>query len=235
MIYSPTGMRVLLQNPKYIGLAHGLSDFCPPIVDTQTFDAVNRIVTQRGERTDQTKTDRVYLFRSLVFCAECGNRLSAHTVARKYIYYRCSKYEKLHLCVHKKRTSELILEQWLLSNLLESALTHNTKILTQNVKKHSENDESKILRKMEKLKDLYLSDLIDRTVYEQDYTQLRNTLLNIQTPEPILSPINISALTSCIESYEYLDSAHKKAFWARVIKSITIANDDTFCVDLVSP
>ena len=116
LVYGQTGIRALLDNERYIGRAHGQDDFCPPLISIEQFQLCQELLQQRAQR-NLSRSGRVYLFTGLVRCAECGNRLSAHVVAQKYIYYRCTKYEKLHLCPHKKRTSELVLERWLLENL----------------------------------------------------------------------------------------------------------------------
>lgn len=126
LVYSHTGMRVLLQNEKYIGLGHGREDWCPPILDRQLFETVSRLATQRSARVVHIdESTNVYLFRSLAFCAECGRRLAGHLVGGKYIYYRCSHFEKMHLCSHKKRTNEQTIEKWLLDNLIARAQDYN--------------------------------------------------------------------------------------------------------------
>ncbi len=176
MVYCYSGLRALLQNTRYIGLAHDMDDFCPPLIDRDVFGLVQSIIKERAQRNATKRTDWVYLFTGLVRCAECGNRLSAHTVAGKYIYYRCTRYEKLHLCTHKKRTSELVLEDWLLHNLVSQFAQYNLELEARTAQQVQKVDESKVRRKMDKLKDLYLNDLIDRDAYEKDYTTLRDEL-----------------------------------------------------------
>ncbi|MDE6260583.1 MAG: recombinase zinc beta ribbon domain-containing protein [Oscillospiraceae bacterium] len=109
LTYAQTGIRALLDNERYIDRAHGQDDFCPPLISPEQFQQVQKLLAQRAQR-NLARLDRVYLFTGLVRCAECGNSLSAHVVGQKYTYYRCTKYEQLHLCPHKKRTSELVLE-----------------------------------------------------------------------------------------------------------------------------
>lgn len=231
LIYSPTGLRVLLTNERYMGRAHGQDDFCPPLIKPERFRLCQEIIQQRAQRNAE-RSSHIYLFTGLVRCAECGNRLSAHVVGKKYIYYRCTRYEKLHLCTHKKRTSELVLESWLLENLIPNFEEYNIKLEAQK-KAMQPVDTERIKRKMEKLKDLYLSDLIDRSVYERDYCTFRDELqaaYNLQ--KPIQSPVDTEELKSLLSVYHSLSKVEQREFWRRIIGEIIITNDDRF---LVSP
>ncbi len=230
LVYSHSGVRAMLENERYIGRAHGQDDFCPTLISPDQFQQVQQLLTQRAQR-NLARSDRVYLFTGLVRCAECGGSLSAHVVAQKYTYYRCTKYEKLHLCPHKKRTSELVLEQWLLDNLISSFEAYNLSIKKGDSLAHPPIDEIKIKRKMEKLKDLYLNDLIDRDTYERDYTALRNELraANLPSARPP-QPINIPAIQTALLAYSKLSRQNKKEFWSKTISQITITNDDHFFV-----
>lgn len=234
--YCHTNIRALLSNRRYIGQAHDKSDFCPPIIDMDTFSKAGEILAIRAERVASGRTDRVYLFTGLVYCAECGNRLSAHVVKNKYIYYRCTRYEKLGLCQHKKRTSEAVLEDWLLKNLTTQFAIYNAEIDADKGKEPARIDTAKIKSKMEKLKDLYLNDLIDRDIYERDYTALRNELdsatSNSAKPR---KPVDLNAISDSLAMYQDFSRAGKKEFWSRVIGKIVITNSDEFFVYPSSP
>lgn len=230
LVYSHAGVRAMLDNERYIGRAHGQDDFCPPLIPPEQFQQVQELLSQRAQR-NLARSDRVYLFTGLVRCAECGNSLSAHVVGQKYTYYRCTKYEKLHLCPHKKRTSELVLEQWLLDNLIDSFEAYNLSIREGASLARPQVDELKIKRKMEKLKDLYLNDLIDRDAYERDYTALRDELREANAPPARPpQPVNILALQTALAAYSELSRQNKKEFWGRIVGQITITNDDHFFV-----
>lgn len=234
MIYTQSGLRLFLQNTRYIGHAHGNHNYCEPIIDLTTFNLVQQIIAARAERTNFDKT-HVYLFTGIIYCAECGNRLSAHTIRQKYIYYRCTKYEKLNLCTHKKRTSELILEDWLLQNVIMQFENYNTE-LANAAKNRPQIDEAKIKRKLDRLKELFLNDLIERDEYEQDYMALKSALIeaqeqNISSPQPI----DINAMRNALEVYSRLPRIAKKEFWTRAIKKIIITNNDEFSIIPNSP
>ena len=91
----------------------------PPIVDKDTFETVRRI---RQNRVRPTKMGDTMMFSGMVFCADCGTRM---TVLRKtsdpperYAYV-CSRYRALtHQCTtHYIRN--VVLEQIVLDNLRE--------------------------------------------------------------------------------------------------------------------
>lgn len=236
MAYSYSGLKAFLQNERYIGHAHGQDDFCPAIIDPLVFKRTQALLEERSQRNSKLKSDWVYLFTGLVFCAECGNRLSAHTVAQKYIYYRCTKYEKLHLCTHKKRTSELILEDWLLRNIVTKFSEYNLALASEAAKPIQQTDTARIKRKMEKLKDLYLNDLIDREAYERDYISLRDELRSSTTIiEARPKPVDIEAVRDTLGLYSELTKQGKKEFWARTVSKIIITNDDDFSIVPFSP
>lgn len=230
--YGQTGLAQLLRNERYIGRAHGKDDFCPAILSDDVFYKVQEILQVRAERLNLSRTDRIYLFTGIVFCAECGNRLSSHTVGRKYIYYRCTRYEKLHLCPHKKRTSELILESWLLRNLPAKLEEYNLALEAKAKADKPKIDAAKIQRKMEKLKDLYLNDLIDRDIYERDYIALKAELAKAMSyQEKPRKPVDIEKITNLLAMYPKLSRAGQKEFWGRILKRIVITQTDDFFIE----
>lgn len=238
MVYSYSGLRALLQNERYVGRAHDQDSFCPALIDPETFRQTQTIIAQRAQRNSKLKSDWVYLFTGLVYCAECGNRLSAHTVAQKYIYYRCTRYEKLHLCPHKKRTSELILEDWLVHNLISEFAAYNQELEARAAQPRKIIDTGKIKRKMDKLKDLYLNDLIDRDAYERDYTALRDELRTAEdVVEALPPPVDIDTVSNALSMYSELSKTGRKEFWAKLLVNhkIVITNDDDFSIIPISP
>ncbi len=233
ILYSITGMKNFLQHPEYIGTWHGEPGACPSIVDPGIFRRVQELLEQRAQRT--VKQAHTYLFTSLVFCAECGNRLSGHVVGGRYIYYRCTRSERFgYNCSHKHRTSELILESWLLENLIPACEAYNLS-LRANAEQQPKKDPAKIKRRMQKLKDLYLNDLIELDDYKAEYESLR-AQLEAETPSaPPPAPVDLEQIAAALPIYESLTPERKKAFWSSTIRRITITNDDKFIVEPISP
>ena len=232
--YCHTSLKSLLTNTRYIGKAHGYDDFCQPLVSASDFERVSDILKIRAQR-NSTLHNHIYLFTGIVFCSECGNRLGSHVVRDKYMYYKCTRYDKLHLCTHSHNTSELVLEKWLLDNLIPQFEAYNMELAQRAAEQPTKVDTSKIRRKMEKLKDLYLNDLIDRSDYERDYTTLKLELEQAAIPEKKMpSPVDIEMISDLLKSYETLSRQGKREFWHRIVSKIVITQNDEFFVTPVS-
>ena len=84
-------------------------------------------------------------------------------------------------------------------------------------------DEGRLRRKMEKLKDLYLNDLIERDVYERDYSALRRELEAAQAANAeTRSEVDVSKAKEMLALYSALPDDAKKAFWNRILKRIEV-------------
>ena len=165
-------------------------------------------------------------FLSRLFCAISlfFSTLDSHT------YYHCNTRATRWACSHAKRTSEVKLEKWLLTNLLSQCEEYNFQL---EAKRQSicQIDEGAIKRKMEKLRALYLGDLIELSDYEREYTALRDTLYAAREAErQIETPVDIDRLRDLLSAYSTLDRQGQKEFWTRTISKIIITNDDDFSI-----
>lgn len=238
-------MKSMLQNTWYIGEAYGIKGWCPAIVDENTFTLASSITQVRAERCDTTRSDRVYLFTGLVFCGHCGRRMATYTCRNKnkdgtikeFIYYRCTA-RNMHRCDMHKQFNQETLEKWLMEHVRLEAVRYNTELMNRGKQtKRKTVDKSKIIAKIEKLKDLYLNDLITRDIYEKDYKALSALLNTIEEKEKEASgkPIDLSVFDDFHKGYEKLDMEHRKAFWSRVVKSITVNANDEKILTLNTP
>ena len=216
----------MLKNRRYIGVADNGEQLYPPIVPPEEFALAQSIMAERSARHSGDYTQKhVYLFTGIAYCAECGRRLSgttSHVHGGEYVYYKCPGYSG-RSCVHRRRDREETLEQYMVEHLLSECINYNAAITQLNAAQRPSVDRAAIKRRMEKLKDLYLSDLIDRDIYEQDYTALRTQL---EAPEPEQKPlIDIDALRSALSVYDKLEPQEKREFWRRTVNRVSIAQD----------
>ena len=130
-------------------------------------------------------------------------------------------------CSTYKRVREENLEKWLLENILPAAKKYN---LTKKAKKNKLPDIGRIKSKMDKLKDLYLNDLIERDIYESEYTSLRDSLFAAEQQTKDTEECDIHVIKTAIEIYEDLTLEKKKEFWTRAIKKIEFKNNSDFFV-----
>ena len=226
-------MKRMLTSTWYIGEAYGIKDWCPAIIDEPTFRLANSILTTRSERNSGTRSDRVYLFTGLVTCGCCGRRMTTYSCAnknpdgsihQKFVYYRCPA-RTMHLCDMSKQFNQDKLEEWLLKNVRIEADRYNADI--EKKKKSAPKkvtDTAKIMAKIEKLKDLYLSDLLPKTIYEREYLVLSAALEEATKQQELteLKPIDTSMFDDLAATYERLTDSSKKAFWTRILHRITV-------------
>lgn len=183
----------------------------------------SRVRELRGERRPKSKCTRTYLFGGLLFCPECGHRLAGSFV-KGYFYYRCPRYYQDRACSNKTMIREEEIEGFFLSTLLSKV-----KEVNLTIKKGKPKDTAPLKRKLDKLTDLYLSDLIDREKYEREYTATKREL---EEAEAVQKPIDTAQVMSLLDAYQTLSREAKKAFWLRIIKKATVSKgkiDYTLC------
>lgn len=215
-------VRRALKNESY-------KDFLPKGL----WETAQKLLSSRSQR-NAFRTERTYLFSGLIRCGECGKIMAACRNAAKenrynYIYYRCNSpsLEK-EKCTHSKRIREDAIERYLLDNLSDLLDYYNFSV-TQQAKKRKGPDKAQIKRKMDKLKDLYLSDLIDKDTYAADYNALRSSLIEIEQEEKVV-PFDTTAVRSALTMYDELTRAGKKAFWTRILDRIEVGHNGEISV-----
>lgn len=214
-----TTLKRTLRNPIYKGEKYGIKDYCPAILTPAQHDTALEILSCRAGRHGGNPVGRIYIFRSLVKCADCGHNMIG-LVCKNFYYYRCTQHVYVGDCPNSKYIREEAIEEYLVSHILQKCAAHNVQIAKAS-KTHTKHDEIAIRRKMSKLKDLYLSDLIEKAEYEKDYLELRDALDAVEKAKlTIHTPINIEALKDSLAVYNSFDKDEKRAFWSLILKEI---------------
>ena len=77
--------------------------------------------------------------------------------------------------------------------------------------------------KLDRLKDLYISNLILKDMYEKDFAALTSLLHDAeQQVREDLKPIELGTFDGFREMYENADLEHRKAFWSRILEKIVV-------------
>lgn len=204
--------------------------FCPAIIMQEQFDRV-QLLLKRNART--TSTGRVYIFSSILICAECGHKLVGH-IARKYspCYYRCSQHFQRGRCPHKKEIREDYVETWLFDHLEEELERCQLEWEVEAARKKRaavKTDKAALKHKLGKLKELYVNDLIDIEEYKKDY-EIYTAALNQISDTSIDPPPDFAAVRRLLDNdfrtiYDTLTREEKRTLWRSVIKEIRIDND----------
>lgn len=207
-------------------------NFCPPIIDKGQFDRV-QVLLKRNSRT--LPTGRVYLFTSLIKCAECDHNMvgRSHKKCKNSYYYRCNQHFQRGRCIHKKEIQEKVIENWLFDNL-ESELNRIKLEWEVNAAKKKRSstqaDKATLKRKLSKLKELYVSELIDIEEYKKDYEIYTAALKNLSEPAAETPP-DFSAVERLLQSnfkniYGTLTREERRTLWRSVISEIRVDSEN---------
>ena len=225
--------RRMLSEPLYTGIydrgGRKNENFCPAIISREQFDKVQSLLKRNARSAPSGK---VYIFTSIVKCAECNHNLVGYQT-REYYYYRCNQHFQRGKCNHNKSVREDMIEKWLFDNL-ESEL--NRVRLEWEVKAAEKKkavlrtDKAALKRKLTKLKELYVNELIDIEEYKKDY-EIYTAALR-QLPEPAAeAPPDFEAVEKLLQSdfkniYESLTREEKRTLWRSVISEIRIDSEN---------
>nr|DAF20115.1 MAG TPA: integrase [Caudoviricetes sp.] len=240
LVRSAASLKNMLTNTKYIGEFRDNKNYCPAIIDRDLFFDVQRLLDINIK--DGKKHD--YIFGGLVVCDDCDHimsgcqqrsagRIRADDGTRtvyKYSVYRCRQGVNLHRCPNRKLVFEKTLESMLLDRVrpeLENYIAEyevaNLPALRTDAKRRS------VESKMQKLKDLYLNDLITMDEFKLDREKLLMQLekINAEDSRPIkdLSYLK-SFLKMDFESvYDSLSIPERRELWRSIVKEIRVDHD----------
>lgn len=234
LIRSQVAIKHMLRCTKYIGIHRDNPDYCPAIISRDLFDFVQRALS-RNVRSGSTKHD--YVFSGLVVCAECERVMSGYlnncTVVLKsgkkkmykYPSYRCRYGTKHVSCDNVKCVIETSLEHYLLDHVrvdLERYLTDCEQCAAPI--RRAGNQKSNLEKKIEKLKTLYLNDLITLDEYKADRARYLEEIDKL-SEEP--APKDLSGIRELLEMnfeeiYPNLSVKERRELWRSIIKEIRV-------------
>jgi DNA invertase Pin-like site-specific DNA recombinase len=236
-------LKRILTNYLYIGLHvsdYGIyRDFCKQIITPEQFERVQRLVAINGKAYKKAKNPAEYVFRSMLVCADCGRKLGGNAgyngkyPSQRRNVYRCNHHYKDKSCPNNYCITEKKIERQLLERVKPELEKY---LLEVNVKEKGYNstakvDLSKIDKKLQKLRDLYMDDIIDKNHYREEFerlTALKQEKEEIEKPRLVDSK-KIKEFLSMDFSmiYDDLSKNERRRLWLSIIDKI-IVNRDTF-------
>lgn len=230
---SQTGLKAMLMNELYIGKRRENERYCEPLIEKEVFYSVQ----EKLKHNIRYDAKRTYLFTGLIYCAECGKNLVGGAKknvpkkgGKKYIYikYYC-RGSVIRACQNAKTVSENVLE----ARLVDIFKNEMPEIIMQkrNAKKNdsAELKKKSILKKIERLKDLYVDGDIDKNSYISKKNALESELLSISSESSdLVMPKEMEdlILSGNFEArYQALDRMGKRNFWHSVVRKITLDKD----------
>ena len=229
----------MLTNTLYKGEYHGYKNFCEPLIDEKRFDEIQKIIKTRNVKANPSNYD--FIFSGMVECAECGCRMAGNAQKRHYaggregyyVVYKCNRYYSTRKCTHNRAIWEKKIEQWLLENIKDEINKHVIEMeVLQKKRGKPKIDKTEIRRKLERLKELYVNDLIDIDMYKKDYEDLTAKLNAAEPEEPKadLTQLREFLKSDFLDVYDTLDNEPKRIVWRGIIDRLIISADNNISV-----
>lgn len=238
IIRSVVTVRKILKNRIYIGEYKDMQDYCQPIIEQDVFDQVQGLLNKNLRYN--TRNDRYYLFSGLLKCKECGRRMAGASATSTYLvksgekrsattqYYKCSKrsLQDIESCANRKTPSEQKIEKYLVENIKVMIASH---LEEEESKKTSGTDNEHALdnenKKLEKLIDLYMDELIDKEDYIRRREEIQKKIAELE--QPIVVKKDYSVLKSVYQQdigkmYWPLSPEGRRAFWTTFLQEIDV-------------
>ena len=210
-----------------------IDNYIPAIMDKDLFNQVQNLLKKREKKISHAYYPSI--FAGLIYCYDCNARMSKKVDYRtknkviRFVCDRASRY-KINSLEHKCSNSNMIreteIEKYLIENLKPLAINFIGK--NKVIKKQRSNiDEKKkkIKLKIQKLKDLYLDDLISKEDYKKDYIKYNKELEELKQPEIIqkdYSYLEKLLNKNIINIYSTFNTEEKRKFWIKIIDRIYV-------------
>lgn len=215
-----------------------IENYIPRIMSDELFRSVQNLLKKGENKSLRTKVPS--LFTGIIQCNICKNRMCRKQDTRSSIpkmRYVCDNATRRkpgsmeYKCTNHKSVKEEEIETFLLNNIKKIAqnyISKNSIIQKKEVKDNSK-DIKEIEKKLDKLKDLYLDDLINKTTYKIDYENLNKKLISLKNSTIISKKKDFSKIQKIInldidKIYSLLSINEKRTFWLNTIDKIFIEN-----------
>lgn len=223
MLHDKLAMGVYDRNGRYN------PTFCPAAISPEQFERVQEL-TKRNSRSNPT--GKVYIFTGILVCDECRHNLVGYK-SRGIYYYRCNQHFQRGRCEHNHSAREDRVEAWLFEHLSDEIEKYEVSwdVQATGRKKTAAGVERATLkRKLTKLKELYVNDLIDMEEYKKDYETYSAALLKLDEAQVEEKKVDLSGVRQIVskgfrEIYDTLIREEKRTLWKSVLKEIRIDND----------
>lgn len=228
----------LLKNKLYIGIKESkygkVENYCEPIIEKEKFEKVQKMLNKNERKRNLTSDG--YIFSGLLRCSHCHYKLSGKTY-NNYHYYLCYRNRLQRKCDMKKYLNETIIEQKLLEQVIPQLKDYIQRFEIQDKnkmpKRNFEKEINDINKQLEKLRDLYIRDMIKIEHYEKQYKELTTKLdtlsksNNVQSENKVPSKSSLKSILSkdFIERYSLLSRQEKRRVWLSIIDCIYIDED----------
>lgn len=205
-------------------------EFCDAAITEEQFYRVQELLSRNSRNNP---TGRVYIFTGILVCEECRHNMVGY-IGRSNYYYRCSQHYKRGRCPHNRSPREDRIEKWLFEHLQDEIEKYEVSWNVQSAEKKRTAlsvDRSVLRRKLTKLKELYIDDLIDPDEYRRDYETYSSALAKLDAPENEVQKADLSSVRKIVDAnfqeiYKTLTREEKRTLWKGVLREIRVDNDN---------
>lgn len=226
-------VRRMLRNSLYCGQYRDNPAYCEPIISAEQFRRVQDRLEQKAANHTRNRKNE-YVFSGLLRCPVCGGTLKGrpgkdYKYNRIYLRYVCNACWIEHTCTFKTMIWEKRIEDWLLDHIQPQLDAYIVSCDIRKQKKlDAKVDTGIILRKIDRLQDLYVDDMISADAYKSKYLALQDQLNAAQAASQAQpTPRNLEPLRRLLagdfrEIYATLTPSERHTLWFSVIQSITV-------------
>nr|WP_288892873.1 recombinase family protein [uncultured Blautia sp.] len=204
-------------------------NFCPAIISQEQFNRVQGLLSKNSR---SNPSGRVYIFTGVLACDECSHNLVGF-YCRGIYYYRCNQHYSRGRCPHNTTIREEKIESWLFEHLSDEIEKYEISWDIQAAEKKrraSSVDRAVLRKKLTKLKELYMEDLIDLDSYRKDYENYTTALAKLEEPEDEALHVDLSGVRQIVSTnfqntYNTLTREEKRTLWKSALKEIKVDNN----------
>ena len=240
MDFTFTILRTMLSSEFYKGTYRGFP-YCPAYLTEDEWNEIQKIA---HKNIKHTPSGRIYLFTGLMRCPTCGRTLTgtgcSSVINRKtnekrtYNYYRCNHAMIDKICSNRHRTSQNLIEAYLLENLeteINKYKVRYKKAQEKKLKTKETKTPEKLQKELERLNLLFQKGRIEWEYYSLEYDRIEQQikeLLNVRPDvEKDFSHLEELLQTDFKNMYNQLSQENRRAFWRSMIKEIYLNDDYT--------
>ena len=219
----------MLKKPIYKGCFSGIEGFCEPYIDTDRWNKIQGLVSRNIK---VRHNERVYAYSGIVYCKECGCHLAgastkyvkADGTVKYYKHYRCNTAAIRKDCPHNLSIKEDVIDSFIVANLSQELGNYKAEFEINSKQVDYTAKKNKLERKIARLKDLYINELITLDEYKADLSRFNAELdkLPAQTPKTDLSVIKSLLEMDIASLYQELSCEERQVLIRSVVKRITI-------------
>lgn len=230
----------MMKSTAYYGRYFGADGMTPPYLTQEEY---KRVLGLKRKIVRKSPQNHIFLFSGLVFCSECGRRMGTRrSTIVNYYYYTCpAHYTAVRTCENRVCKNEKEIEQYILDHIEEKIQQEKVELGKWNEARAAKNykqEISAVRRKLDRLKDLYVNDLITMEDFRADHAVLTARLNELTELDQPIAMSNLDALNAVLESgwrdaYMELSREHKREAWRTIIKKIKVFPDRHIEFDMI--